>query len=59
MTRHLLERIHYNIVENQTSSVEDKFGYYELTIDKLARRIELLESNLNHYVNFNKHEALR
>ena len=59
MTRPLLERINCNLVENQISSVEDNFGSYEIEIDKLVRRIDLLETNLNHYLNVNKHEALR
>ena len=51
VTRHLLERIHYNLVENQISSVEDNVGYYDIRIDKLVRRNDLLETSLNHYCN--------
>ena len=50
-TRVLLERINYNLVSGQVSSVEDNFGSYEINIDELVRRIDLLESNLNQYVN--------
>ena len=49
MTRVLLERINYNLVSGQVSSVEDNFGSYEINIDELVRRIDLLESNLNQY----------
>ena len=50
-TRVLLERIHSNLVESQISGVDDNFDSYEINIDKLVRRIDLLESSLNQYVN--------
>ena len=50
VTRHLLERISYNLVSGQVSSVEDNVGSYEIKVDKLVRIIDLLESNLNRYV---------
>ena len=43
----MLERINYNLVSGQVSSVEDNFGPYEIQVDKFVRRIGLLESNLN------------
>ena len=58
-TRFLLERINSNPVETQLSGVDDNSDSYENKIDKLLRRIDLFETNLNHYFHFNKHEALR
>lgn len=50
VTRHLLERINHNRVENQISSVEDNFGSYAIKVDKLVLRIDLIETKLNQYV---------
>ena len=50
-TRVSLEQINYNIVSGQTSSVGDNFDSYEINVDKLVRRIDLLENNLNQYFN--------
>ena len=47
--RVLLERINYILASGQVSGVDDKFGYYEIKVDKLVRIIDLLESNLNHH----------
>ena len=47
--RFLLERINSNIVEHQLSGVVSNSDYYEIAIDKLVRRIDLLESKLNQY----------
>ena len=47
----MLEKITYNLVSGQTSGVEDNSGSYEIDIDKLFRRIDLLEHNLNQYFN--------
>ena len=47
-TKLLLERIHPNIVEHQVSTAGSNFDYYEIKPDKLLRRSDLLESNLNH-----------
>ena len=47
-TRVLLEEINYNIIESQVSGVDDSFGSYEIKVHKFVRRIDLLESNLNH-----------
>ena len=46
-TRVLLERINSNLVESQISGVGDNVDSHEIKIDKLVRRIGLLESNLN------------
>ena len=50
-TRVLLERTKSNLVERQISGMYDKFDSYEIIIDKLVRRIDLLEPNLNQYFN--------
>ena len=50
-TRVLLERINSNLVESQISGVQDKFDSYEQNIDKLVRRTDLFESNLNQHFN--------
>ena len=50
-TRVLLEIISSNLVSGQVSSDEDNFGSYEIKVDKLVRRIDLLENNLNRYFN--------
>ena len=44
-TRVLLEEINYNIIESQVSGVDGNVGSYEIKVDKLVRRIDLLESN--------------
>ena len=54
VTSNLLERINYNLVENQISPVGDNFGPYEIIFGKLVIYIDLLEPNLNQYLNFNK-----
>ena len=41
-TRVLLEINNYNLVSGQTSSVGDNFDSYEIKVDKLVRRIDLL-----------------
>ena len=50
-TRVLLEQINYNLVSGQTSSVGDKFGSYEIHNEQIVGIIDLLESNLNQYIN--------
>ena len=50
-TRVLLERINSHPVESQISGVDDNFDSYEKKFDKLVRRIDLRESNLNQYCN--------
>ena len=39
----------YNLVSGQTASVGDNSDSYDIKVDKLARIIDLLESNLNQY----------
>ena len=47
----LLENVNSNLIEGKVSGVGDNFGSYEIVVDKLVRRIDLLESNLNQYFN--------
>ena len=49
--RCLLERINSNIVENQISGAGSNFDAYEIRLDKWVRRIDVLESNSNQYLN--------
>ena len=56
-TKLSLERINPNIVEHQVPSDGSNFDYYEIKPDKLVRRSDLLESNLNNMYNSNKHEV--
>ena len=56
-TRFLLERINSNIVEIQISDAGSNFDYYEVHIDKLVRRLNLLEDNVKQLVNSDKHEV--
>ena len=49
-TRVLLERINYKLVSGQVSSVEGNVGSYEIKVDTLVRRVDLLENDLNQYV---------
>ena len=43
--------MNYNLVSGQTSSVGDNFDSYEIKVDKLVRRIDLLANKWNHYCN--------
>ena len=45
------------MVETQVLSAGSNFDSYEITLDKLVIRIDLLESDLNQFVNSNKHEV--
>ena len=45
----LLEGMNSSIVESRIASVNNNFDSYELKIDKLVRRIDILENNLNQY----------
>ena len=45
----LLEQINYNLGSGQTSTVGYSFDPYEIKVDKLVRRTDLLESSLNQY----------
>jgi len=46
----LLERLNISIVEGRISNANNNnFESYEIKIDKLVRRIDILEQNLNQY----------
>jgi DNA repair ATPase RecN len=45
----LIERLNISVVENRISNVNNNFESYEIKIDKLCRRIDILEQNLNQY----------
>ena len=47
----VLERIKSNMVENQISDVANNYESYELKADKLVRRIDLPEYNVNQFCN--------
>ena len=45
----LFERLNISVVESRISSVNNNFNAYEIKLDKLVRRIDILEQNLNQY----------
>ena len=45
----LLEKINNNIVESRLHLNSNNYDSYEIKIDKLCRRIDVLEQNLNKY----------
>ena len=45
----LLERLNSNVIESRLGHVNNNYDAYELKLDKLVRRIDLLEQNLNQY----------
>ena len=47
--QYLLERLNISVVESRISSVNNNFDAYEIKLDKLCRRIDILEQNLNQY----------
>ena len=47
--QYLLERLNISVVESRISSVNNNFDAYEIKLDKLVRRIDILENNLNQY----------
>ena len=48
--QYLLERLNISIVEGRISNANNNnFESYEIKIDKLVRRLDLLENNLNQY----------
>ena len=47
--QYLLERLNISIVEGRISAVNNNFDAYEIKIDKLVRRIDILENNLFQY----------
>ena len=47
--QYLLERLNSSVVESRIASVNNNFESYEIKIDKLVRRLDILENNLNQY----------
>ena len=47
--QYLLERLNISVVESRISSVNHNFDAYEIKLDKLCRRLDILENNLNQY----------
>ena len=47
--QYLLERLSISVVEGRISSVNHNFDAYEIKLDKLVRRLDILEQNLNQY----------
>ena len=47
--QYLLERLNISVVESRISSVNNNFEAYEIKLDKLVRRLDILEQNLNQY----------
>ena len=45
----LLEGMNSSIVESRIASVNNNFDSYELKIDKICHRLNILENNLNQY----------
>ena len=45
----LLERLNSSVIESRLGNVNNNYDAYELKLDKLCRRIDLLEQNLNQY----------
>ena len=45
----LLERLNISVVDSRISSVNHNFNAYEIKLDKLVRRLDILENNLNQY----------
>ena len=45
----LIERLNSNVIESRLGHVNNNYDAYEIKIDKLCRRIDLLENNLNQY----------
>ena len=42
--QYLLERLNISVVESRISSVNNNFNAYEIKLDKLVRRIDILEN---------------
>ena len=45
----LLEKLNSNVIESRLSYVNNGYDAYETKLDKLVRRIDILEQNLNQY----------
>ena len=51
--RLLIERLNISVIESRVSTVNNNFDSYEIKLDKLVRRIDLLENDLNQYFHRN------
>ena len=51
--RFLIERLNISVIESRVSGVNNNFDSYEIKLEKLVRRIDLLENKLNQYVHRN------
>ena len=47
--QYLLERLNISVINSNMSNVNHNFNAYEIKLDKLCRRIDLLEQNLLQY----------
>ena len=45
----LLERMNSNIIESRLQTVNNGYDAYEIKLDKLVRKIDVLEQNLNQH----------
>ena len=45
----LMERLNISVIESRLGTVNNTFDSYEIKVDKLVRRIDLLENKLNQY----------
>ena len=45
----LIERLNISVVNSHMSNVNHNFDAYEIKLDKLVRRLDILENNLNQY----------
>ena len=45
----LLERLNCNVIESRLSYVNNGYDAYEIKLDKLVRKIDALEQNLNQH----------
>ncbi len=47
--QYLLERLNISVINSNMSNVNHNFNAYEIKLDKLVRRIDILEQNLLQY----------
>ena len=47
--QYLIERLNISVIDSRISSVNNNYDAYEIKLDKLVRRLDLLENNLNQY----------
>ena len=45
----LMERLNISVIESRLGNVNNNFDSYEIKVDKLVRRINVLENDLNQY----------